>query len=118
MFQSLNYLLTLQIESNQSSFPLNFLTGKRNDIGEIGWGAAKFYNLDDVKQISTTLNNLNYAEVEKGFNADFFNENKIYPTGYIWTISDGITLIKKLKKIAEFVNETKNKNLGIYRVLV
>jgi hypothetical protein len=118
MFQSLHYLLTFQTESNQGSFPLNFLTGERNEIGEIGWGAATFYNSDDVQLIATALNNLDYSEIEKRYNADFFNENKIYPSGYTWTPNDAGTLIERLKEITEFINETNRKHLGIYRVLV
>ncbi|OQP48019.1 hypothetical protein A4H97_29725 [Niastella yeongjuensis] len=118
MFQSLHYLLTLETEWGLGAFPLNFLTGKRLDIGEIGWGKATFYYADEVKEITEALNGLNYDELRKRYNADFFNEKKIYPRGYTWMPTDEESLLDKLKEITEFFGNAKDNNLGIYRVLV
>lgn len=118
MFQSLHYLLTLETEWGKGVFPLNFLTGKRLDIGEIGWGKATFYNSGDVKQISEALDSLDHSELAKRYDANFFNEKKIYPTGYKWVPADSESLLVKLKETTSFLNETKSRNLGLYRVLV
>lgn len=118
MFQALHYLLTLETEWGKGAFPLNFLTGQRLDIGEIGWGRATFYRSNDVIQISDTLESLDYEEVEKRFNADFFNEKEIYPKGYKWIASNSKGLLVKLKEITDFINSAKYRNLGMYRVLV
>lgn len=118
MFQSLHYLLTSEIETNLGTFPLNFLNGKRIEVGEIGWGAVTFYNSDDVKAIATALSELNFNELGKKYDADTFNKKGIYPRGYTWTIDDVSSLIEKIKEITSFIRETKNKNLGLYRVFV
>ena len=118
MFQSLHYLLTLETEWGKGTFPLNFLSGTRLDIGEIGWGAATFYTSDEVKQISAALENMDLVDLEKRYDADVFNENEIYPRGYKWMPSDNESLLLKLKETLKFINEAKDKSVGIFRVLV
>ena len=118
MFQSLHYLLTLQTEWGKGEFPLNFLTGSRLDIGEIGWGKATFYKSAEVKQISEALNSLDYAELARRYNATFFNEMKIYSRGYTWTQEDAESLLTKTKELASFVSDAASNSLGMYRVLV
>jgi hypothetical protein len=118
MFQSLHYLLTSETETNLGTFPLNFLNGKRNEAGEIGWGPVTFYNSNDVQIIATALSELNFNELENKYDSDIFNKKEIYPRGYTWTKDDGGSLIEKIKEITAFLNVTKNKNLGLYRVFV
>lgn len=118
MFQSLHYLLTSETETNLGVFPLNFLNGKRIEIGEIGWGPVTFYKSDDVHVIARALNELNLSYLEKKYNADTFNKNGIYPSSYTWTKDDIGSLIEKIKEIMAFINDAKNKNLGLYRVFV
>ena len=118
MFQSLHYLLTSETETNLGTFPLNFLNGKRIEVGEIGWGPATFYNSDDVNVIATTLSEIDFKELENEYDADTFNQKGIYPRGYTWTTNDVGSLIEKIKEITAFINETTNNNLGLYRVFV
>lgn len=118
MFQSLQYILTEEIEWNKSEFPFNFLSGKRIDIGEIGWGKATFYNSEDVNTISNYLKNIDYIEIRKRYNSEIFNEKKFYPSGYNWSENDADRLIIKLKELSEFISNTNEKGLGIYRVLI
>lgn len=118
MFQSLHYLLNSEIETNLGTFPLNFLNGKRIEVGEIGWGPVTFYNSDDVKAIATALNEINLTELANKYDADTFNDKGIYPRGYTWTKDDVSSLIEKIREITTFISETKNKNLGLYRVFV
>lgn len=118
MFQSLHYLLTSETETNLGMFPLNFLNGKRIEVGEIGWGPVTFYNSDDVKGISAALSELNFSELEKKYDADTFNKKGVYPRGYTWKIDDVSSLKEKIKEITAFISDTKNKNLGLYRVFV
>lgn len=118
MFQSLHYLLTSESETNLGTFPLNFLNGKRNEAGEIGWGPVTFYNSNDVQIIAMALSELNLTELEKRYDADKFNQKGIYPRGYTWKTNDVNSLLEKIKEIQKFFNETKNKSLGLYRVFV
>jgi hypothetical protein len=118
MFQSVHYLLTSQSQTNLGTFPLNFLNGKRHEMGEIGWGPVTFYNSNDVQVIATALNELDFSQLEKKYKADFFNKSKIYPRGYNWTNDDVNSLLQKTEEIVTFLNKTKNNNLGMYRVFV
>lgn len=118
MFQSLHYLLTSETEWGTGSFSLNFLTGQRLDIGEIGWDSATFYNSDEVKEISNALNVLDYTTIAEKYSAGFFNEKKIHPSGNKWADNDTESFLEKLKELSKFINEANSKNLEIYRVLV
>jgi len=118
MFQSLHYLLTSETDTNSGTFPLNFLNGKRREVGEIGWEPATFYDSEDVKAISAALSELDLSALEKKYDADLFNKKEIYPVSYTWTIADATSLIEKIKEIEAFMRETKNKNSGVYRVFV
>ena len=117
-FQSLHYLLTLQTEWNTGEFPLNFITGQRLNIGEIGWGKGNFYTSSEVRDISHALTNLNLDTIRERYNAEFFNEKKIYPRGYKWTDTDADLLIKTLIDLRLFIDETAGLNLGMYIVTV
>jgi Domain of unknown function (DUF1877) len=64
------------------------------------------------------LKNIDYTEIRKRYNSEIFNEKKIYPSGYNWTENDADSLIIKLKELSEFIGNTNDKGLGIYRVLV
>lgn len=118
MFQSLHYLLTLEVEYGKGVFPLNFLTGRRREIGEIGWGKATFYNSLEVKQITEALSELDLSEIKERYNAEFYNANTISPKGYNWSDSDKESLTSKLKELIDFMAECASQKLGIYRVIV
>ena len=118
MFQSLHYLLTSETETHLGTFPLNFLNGNRVEVGEIGWGPATFYNSKDVQVIASALSEVNFTDLEKKYDAETFTQKNIYPRGCTWTKDDVGILIEKVKEIATFINEAKNKNLGLYRVFV
>jgi len=117
-FQAIHYLLTKEQEWGKGKFPLNFLTGQRLPIGEIGWGKANFYTSLDVRQIADALNTLDLDKIKKRYNADFYNKEKIYPGGYTWKTGDDEYLLEKIKNLAAFVNHVRDQGLGFYIVLV
>jgi hypothetical protein len=112
-FQSVTYLLTEEIDSTKGKFPLNFITGKRLALGEIGWGEANFYYSTDVKEIAKALNGLNLEVIKSRYNSDFFNSNKIYP-GHNWTESDIDELLIILNNLTKYINGIEIEELGIY----
>lgn len=118
MFQSLHYMLTGFVNTNEGEFPLNFLNGRRLTIGEIGWGPVSFYTETDVKYISKTLNELNFDFILSRFNADFFNQNQIYPSRYQWRDTDGLELLEAIKNLVSFVNKIADENKGIYLIFL
>lgn len=118
MFQSLHYLLTSESDTNMGVFPLNFLNGKRQEAGEIGWGPVTFYNSNDVQNIAAALADADLSELESKFDPAIYNEKGIYPRGYVWTQDDIGRLLEKIKEIIAFLKETTNKHLGLYRVFV
>lgn len=113
-FESLHYLLTGQSEWNSGEFPLNFLTGQRLSIGEIGWGPVRFYNSKEVNEIHDALKGLNNDVIIKSYNPNDFNAKGIYPRGYVWKENDGIELIKKLNDLIDFLGKASNDKMGIY----
>jgi hypothetical protein len=113
-FESLHYLLTGQSEWNSGKFPLNFLTGQRLCIGEIGWGPARFYYSKEVKEIYVALKELNKDTVIEFYSSVDFNSKGIYPRGYIWKDNDGIELMKKLNDLIDFLSKAVNDKRGIY----
>lgn len=116
-FQSLHYLLTGEIE-NKGQFPFNFLMCNRIAIGQIGWGAANFYNSKDVGEIRNSLARIEFEEFKKRYNADFFNQSKIYPRGYVWGEEDINELWKTFSQLREFIYTTAAKGLGFYLTIV
>ncbi|MCX6318899.1 MAG: DUF1877 family protein [Bacteroidetes bacterium] len=118
MFQSLHYLLTAESDTNLGAFPLNFLNGKRQEAGEIGWGPVTFYNSNDVQIIAEALDELDLSELERKFDPAILNEMRIFPRGYVWKKDDIGSLLEKIKEITAFLKETKNKHLGLYRIFV
>lgn len=116
-FQSLHYILTGETD-NKGQFPLNFLMCNRIAIGEIGWGKANFYNSKDVRAIRDSLAGIEFDEFKKRFDADFFNQSKIYPRGYVWRDDDINGLWKTFNKLREFINATVDKGLGFYLTIV
>jgi hypothetical protein len=117
-FQSLHYLLTGETEWGKGEFPLNFLTGQRRPLGEIGWGRANCYTAADVKQIAVALNQVNLENVKTKFDPDLFNKKEINPRGYTWTEKDRDSLLERLRELKSFVNNTAGQNLGFYIVVV
>lgn len=116
-FQSLHYLLTGETE-NKGPFPLNFLMCNRMAIGQIGWGAANFYNSREVREIKDSLDTIVWEEFKERYNADFFNRSNIYPRGYVWRADDINGIWKTFCQLREFVHTTANKGLGFYLTIV
>lgn len=113
-FESLHYLLTGQSEWNSGDFPLNFLSGQRLSIGEIGWGPVSFYHSNEVKEIYDALKVLDKDNLIKSYNPNDFNEKGIYPRGYVWKENDGKELINKLNDLIDFLSRASIDKKGIY----
>jgi hypothetical protein len=119
-FQSLHYLLTGETEWSSGVFPLNFITGKRLKIGEIGWGEVQAYTSSEVKEIAKALKGLDLANIQNRYSVVFFNGAEIYPAsrGYKWTENDRAELMENIRQLITFVNSVANRNLGFYMVLI
>ncbi|MET0394879.1 MAG: DUF1877 family protein [Chitinophagaceae bacterium] len=117
-FQALHYLLTGETEWNTGSFPLNFLTGQRLAIGEIGWGKVNFYTAAEVKAIAAVLDEADLHKTVARYDPVFFNEKKIYPRGYTWVEADRGSLLDKLGSLRDFIHQTAADNKGLYRTVV
>jgi hypothetical protein len=116
-FQSIHYLLTGETE-NKGQFPLNFLMGNRIAVGEIGWGAANFYNSKDVNEIRNSLAKIGFEDFKTRYDSDFFNQSKIYPRGHVWRNDDNNGLWNTFNHLREFINVTVDKGLGFYLTIV
>ena len=117
-FQALHYLLTGETEGNTGLFPLNFLTGQRLAIGEIGWGKVNFYTAADVKTIAAALEQTDLHKAAARYDPVFFNEQKIYPRGYTWVEADRESLANRLGSLRDFIHKTATDNKGLYRTVV
>jgi hypothetical protein len=116
-FQSLHYLLTGETE-NKGQFPLNFLMCNKIGIGEIGWGKANFYKSKDVSEIKESIRTIDFEGFKKRYDADFFNQSKIYPRGYVWREEDINGLWNTFNELREFIYTAADKGLGFYLTLV
>lgn len=116
-FQSLHYLLTGETD-NKGQFPLNFLMSNRIAIGQIGWGPANFYISSEVREIRDSLMKIQFEEFKRRYSADFFNQSKIYPRGYLWQAGDINELWKTFSQLREFVSTAADKGLGFYLTIV
>jgi hypothetical protein len=60
-----------------------------------------------------SLKNIDFNEPEKRYNANFFNQSKIYPRGYVRKEDDIDGLWKNFVRLREFINITFKKGLGL-----
>jgi hypothetical protein len=120
MSQALYYLLTSEVDTNSDavSFPLDFLVGKRLEIGEMGWDFVTFYNSQDVKLIAEALNELDLSDLRARYDPVFFNHAGIYPKGMTWTDDHFWMLLDKMQELIDFVNDTKDQDMGLYKVYI
>ncbi len=66
--------------------------------------------------IARALEALDYAALEKKYDADLYTQQQIYPRGYTWKKEDGGKLLEKLKNLLFFVSEAGKMGLWLFRV--
>jgi hypothetical protein len=102
-FISIHYLLTEKDTEKGTTYPLNFLLKPKHPAGETGFAPGSAFRPDEVREISNALNNLDPADLRIRYDADTFNELKIYPRGYTWKPQDENSLIERFDEIKAFV---------------
>lgn len=112
-FISMHYLFTGQKEEQGTTYPLNFLLKPKHPAGETGFGPASAFRPEEVREISSALNNLDPADLRIRYDADLFNQLKIYPRGYTWKPEDENSLIERFDEVRAFVTQVAAAGHGM-----
>ena len=110
----ISYILTDDTEWGSGESPLNFLNSRYRPIGEIGFGAASFYNSKETELLSDQLNSLDLDTIMKKYNPEKFIELEIGRKNYDWTESDKDSMKSKLSEVIGFIKSLADKSVGFY----
>lgn len=115
-FRIIHFLLTGYQESTTGEFPLNFLLGKRIEMGEMGWGTASFYTSKDVKDIDQAISAITDDELRKRFETDVLNSPRFKSDG--WRGDDVEAISKDFTYLKTVIRSFSERNLGMFIGLV
>ena len=113
-WQAIHFLLT--DSPWEGNGPLNFIMGGK-EIGDIdvGYGPARSFTSEQVKEISAALEKVNESELKNKFSSDEFNENDIYPSIWDESVEECIEgyVLPYYRELKEFIKNASNSSQAI-----
>jgi len=79
----------------------------------MGYGPARLYRSNEVKEIFQALSNISEGEIRKNFNPSEMDRLQIYPDSWTDVEEEGLeNLVRYFRGLKEFVSECSENDLG------
>ena len=113
-WHGIHYLLTKSAWSGD--WPLNFLLCEGKEIGDIdiGYGPARTFKANEVKEIAAALATIDHDALKENFDPGDMAHQDIYPDIWLNQLDDALAYcLEYFDELKRHVNDAAQRNMGL-----
>ncbi|MEM6580534.1 MAG: YfbM family protein [Pseudomonadota bacterium] len=113
-WQGIHYCLNKT--AYEAAAPMDFITvgGETADSIDVGYGPARLFNSETVKEIQSRLSNISTGDIAANYNPEEMDKLDIYPNIWSRDGDEGLEYITEYyETLKNFISDCTSNNLGM-----